>query len=115
MEDGMENDLGIGGVSTENESPYVELWNCLKCGAQNSGGYTRCAFCNPLTGLDSVASPQSKIMTSYVSPPIPIRDFDWVAWIDGEEDGHRGHGKTEREAIDELHNALAQFDPERRA
>ena len=53
---------------------------------------------------------KSRIKTSFVNPPIPIRDFDWVAWIDGEEEGFRGHGKTEQEALDELHSELAEHD-----
>ena len=54
----------------------------------------------------------SRIKTSFVNPPIPIRDFDWVAWIDGEEEGHRGHGKQEQDAIHELLCLLAQYDGE---
>jgi hypothetical protein len=55
---------------------------------------------------------RSRVRTSYINPPIPIRCFDWVAWIDGEEEGHRGHGKTEQEAIDELSALLSQYDAE---
>jgi hypothetical protein len=54
----------------------------------------------------------SRIKTSHVFPPIPIRDFDWVAWIDGEEEGWRGHGKTEQDAINELNSQLAEHDEE---
>lgn len=44
-----------------------------------------------------------KIVTSHVFPPIPIRDFDWCAFYDGdEESGFRGWGKTEQAAIDDL-------------
>jgi len=43
-----------------------------------------------------------KILTSYIFPPIPIRDFDWCAYYDGEEEAHCGWGKTEKEAIQEL-------------
>jgi len=36
-------------------------------------------------------------------PPIPIRDHDWVAWFDGEEESRRyGWGETESEAVDDL-------------
>ena len=45
----------------------------------------------------------NRIRTSFVNPPIPIRHFDWVAWIDGDEEtGLAGNGKTEQEAINEL-------------
>lgn len=48
-----------------------------------------------------------KIVTQHVYPPIPIRQFDWVAWWDGDEpddDGQMRHGSgaTEQEAIDDL-------------
>ena len=41
-----------------------------------------------------------KIVTACVCPPIPVRNFDWLAHIDGdEESGRYGHGSTEEEAI----------------
>lgn len=44
-----------------------------------------------------------KIITSFISPPIPIRSFDWCAWFDGEEQGVlRGWGKTKAEAVQNL-------------
>ena len=42
-----------------------------------------------------------KIVTENIYPPIPIRQFDWVAHCDDEE-GPTGTGATEQEAIDEL-------------
>lgn len=43
------------------------------------------------------------IVTDFVYPPIPSRNFDWVAYIDGqEEEGFYGYGETEREAVNEL-------------
>lgn len=48
------------------------------------------------------------IRTSFVYPPIPIRQFDWSAvdddTYDGADDSHCpiGHGATEQEAIDDL-------------
>jgi hypothetical protein len=54
-----------------------------------------------------------RVCTSFVNPPIPIRVFDWVAWIDGEEEnGHYGYGRTEQEAKDELTALQMQFDEE---
>jgi hypothetical protein len=41
-----------------------------------------------------------KMITSFVYPPIPVRQFDWCAYRDGcEEDGNYGYGATEEEAI----------------
>lgn len=42
------------------------------------------------------------IVTTYVCPPIPFRNMDWSAHIDGQEGGIYGHGKTEKEAINDL-------------
>jgi len=42
------------------------------------------------------------IVTDFLHPPIPSRSFDWVAFIDGQEDDAVGYGKTEREAVNEL-------------
>lgn len=44
-----------------------------------------------------------KIIVSYVYPPIPIREFDFLAYFDGEEESKNyGYGKTEQEAINDL-------------
>ena len=44
-----------------------------------------------------------KIITSNTFPPIPIRDFDWCAYFDGEEEtNHYGWGRTEAGAVDDL-------------
>lgn len=43
------------------------------------------------------------IITDRIYPPIPVRDYDWAAWLDGdEEDGPVGYGPTEAEAIASL-------------
>lgn len=45
----------------------------------------------------------AKIVTDFVYPPIPVREFDWCAWVDGcEEDGPRGWGKTKEQAVTAL-------------
>lgn len=44
----------------------------------------------------------SKVVTSNIFPPIPLRKFDWCAYFDGEEDGLVGYGPTEVDAIDDL-------------
>ena len=46
---------------------------------------------------------RGKIVTSFVYPPIPVRNFDWCAYRDGtEETGRYGYGATEADAIAEL-------------
>ena len=41
-----------------------------------------------------------KIVTSHVYPPIPVRNFDWSAYYEGDEEaGQYGYGATEAEAI----------------
>jgi len=42
-----------------------------------------------------------KILTDYVFPPIPIRQFDWCAWEEDNEE-NRAYGVTEQEAITSL-------------
>jgi hypothetical protein len=46
-----------------------------------------------------------KIRTEFVYPPIPIRDFDWIAVDDDTYDGHGGpigYGRTEADAVADL-------------
>jgi hypothetical protein len=44
-----------------------------------------------------------KMIVTNIFPPIPIRDFDWCAFWDGEEEGgHYGYGKTKEEAVADL-------------
>ena len=44
-----------------------------------------------------------KIITDYIFPPIPNREFDWVAFYDGEEERREyGYGKTDTEAVTDL-------------
>ena len=43
------------------------------------------------------------IVTVFVNPPIPCRDFDWSATRDGYDEGDPiGRGRTEEEAISDL-------------
>ena len=35
-------------------------------------------------------------------PQIPVRDFDWAAWHDGDEENHCGRGATPEEALADL-------------
>lgn len=43
-----------------------------------------------------------RIITEHVNPPIPIRSHDWRAHFDGFEEGPKGSGATEGEAIADL-------------
>ena len=45
---------------------------------------------------------RGRIITRCVYPPIPCRDFDWVAYHDGEEERHCGWGLTEAAALEDL-------------
>ncbi len=48
-----------------------------------------------------------RIVTHHVCPPIPVRDFDWRAYLDGYEPGDpMGEGPTEDAAVADL---LAQL------
>ncbi len=48
------------------------------------------------------------IVTDYVHPPIPVRAYDWQAWIDGsEEDGVYGWGLTMEDAVRDLAGMIA--------
>jgi hypothetical protein len=45
----------------------------------------------------------TSIVTEKISPPIPIRNYDWTAWIDGDEEtGSCGYGENEKDAIKDL-------------
>lgn len=55
----------------------------------------------------------SRVRVSCISPPIPIRSFDWVAWLDGDEErGPYGYGETEQDARKELAYQLTLCDEE---
>lgn len=44
-----------------------------------------------------------KIITVNTFPPIPIRQFDWMAHFEGDEElGPRGFGETEEKAVKDL-------------
>ena len=49
---------------------------------------------------------ENRIKTQFINPPIPIRSHDYVAWVDGNEEGPIGYGETEQEAIDCLSEQL---------
>lgn len=53
--------------------------------------------------------PQPRIVTHHNPPPIPLRQFDWCAYIEGEEErGQCGYGRTEEDAVTDLINNYLQ-------
>jgi hypothetical protein len=57
-----------------------------------------------------------KIITHCIRPPIPMRDFDWVAYEDGnEESGPCGYGDTENAAVCNLLELLALEEEDARS
>lgn len=47
------------------------------------------------------------LKTCHIRPPIPIRQFDWHAYLEGQEEaGPNGYGATEAEAIADLEAQL---------
>ena len=58
-----------------------------------------------------------KIKTEFIYPPIPLRQFDWCAFdadsYDGAPDARSpiGYGRTEAEAIADLHDQLEERRP----
>ena len=57
-----------------------------------------------------------RILTTNDFPPIPPRNWDWCACLDGDEEcGPYGYGRTEREAINNLRDELGEEPPEREA
>ena len=49
------------------------------------------------------------IVTINIYPPIPCRQFDWLAYIDGQEERREyGYGPNEAEAIADLVNNYLQ-------
>lgn len=57
-----------------------------------------------------------KIVTSHVFPPIPVREMDWCAHYDGEEEaGDYGWGRTEEDAIADFIANCAEDHDERLA
>lgn len=57
-----------------------------------------------------------KIVTTNICPPIPIRDYDWSAHYEGEEEaGNYGYGSTEAAAIQDFKDNCAEAHDERLA
>jgi len=61
---------------------------------------------------------ERKIITEYVHPPIPMRNNDWRATREGDDEDYIvGWGSTEQDAIDDLiaEEGAAQDEAEARA
>jgi hypothetical protein len=49
------------------------------------------------------------VRTERICPPIPTRQYDWSAWVDGEEEQcSTAYGPTEAEALRNLAEQLAE-------
>jgi hypothetical protein len=55
-----------------------------------------------------VHTPGPWIRVEFEAPPIPVRDYDWHAWIDGDEEWGAFHAPTKYEALERLAEALAE-------
>ncbi len=52
-----------------------------------------------------------KIVTRYIYPPIPTREFDWCAFVEGDEELNQyGYGRTEEAAVTDLVNNFLQAE-----
>ena len=53
------------------------------------------------------------IGTEYIRPPVPSTQYDWMAYVEGEEDCMpEGYGPTEAAALRNLAEQLADLIPE---
>ncbi len=50
----------------------------------------------------------SKVITQHVFPPVPDRSHDWMAYVDGEDDGFTGWGPNEADAIADLKSQIEE-------
>lgn len=54
---------------------------------------------------------EHRIVTEFVYPPIPVRNMDWCAVLDGyEPNDPMGTGETEIEAIQDLLEQLSELE-----
>jgi hypothetical protein len=51
---------------------------------------------------------EPKIITRYDRKPIPDRNFDWSAWVDGGNEKQVGYGATWQEALLDLAELLVE-------
>lgn len=61
--------------------------------------------------MDATRNRQStRVITSYVNPPIPDRAWDWSAHFEGREEWLTGRGGTEQAAISNLYEQASEKD-----
>jgi hypothetical protein len=48
------------------------------------------------------------ILTSCIAPPVPSRNFDYTAWVDGREEWLQGYGPTAAAAIQDLQDQIEE-------
>lgn len=50
------------------------------------------------------------IITEFVMPPVPTRKWDWMAYVEGDEDGNlpTGRGESEIDALRDLCEQLLE-------
>ena len=53
------------------------------------------------------------IVTEHICPPVPTAQWDWLAYVEGEEDGATGRGATECEALRDLCEQLVTAGDDR--
>lgn len=53
---------------------------------------------------------QERIVTTHIFPPIPDRNFDWMAYLenDAEKPWMHGYGPTEQDAIEDLKRLIQE-------
>ena len=79
-------------VALENFAPDLGQWHA---GAHHI--LTR-AITSEVTPMNALL-----IRTKYDPKPIPVRSYDWDAWIDGHEEAYStAHGPTQAAAVEEL-------------
>lgn len=53
-----------------------------------------------------------KIITTFINPPIPSRNYDWCAYYEAdEESGNYGWGATKPEAIENFLEIMSEKEP----
>jgi hypothetical protein len=60
------------------------------------------------TPADRQVLAAARIRTSCIYPPIPSREYDWSAWVDGHEESRSGYGPTREAAIFDLIEQLKE-------
>jgi len=66
--------------------------------------YRVCGAIKTLSGFRYGTLSGKDIITVWCHPPIPVRDYDWCAYHEGDEEiaGRYGWGKSEMEALDDM-------------